>query len=71
MSDIIRTAGARVARSRIDWTMFGAAVTLSLFGLVTMNSFTGENAYFDRQILWLCVSVIAFFAASFVAGTVV
>lgn len=69
MPEIIRTAGARIARSHIDWIMLGAAVTLSLFGLVTMNSFTGENGYFDRQVIWLCVSVAAFFGASVVDWT--
>lgn len=47
-----------------DWLLFGAALLLSLAGLVTMNSFTGENHFFQRQAVWLSVSVLVFFAAS-------
>jgi rod shape determining protein RodA len=46
--------------------MLGAAVTLVLFGLVTMNSFSTENYYFEKQVIWLFVSVAVFFGASFV-----
>ncbi|OHA63673.1 MAG: rod shape-determining protein RodA [Candidatus Wildermuthbacteria bacterium RIFCSPHIGHO2_01_FULL_48_27b] len=37
---------------------------LSLAGLVTMNSFSGENYFFSRQSIWLLVSVLIFFAAT-------
>jgi len=46
--------------------MLGSAVVLTLFGLVTMNSFVSDNYYFPRQIVWLVVSLAVFFAASYV-----
>src|SRR3989338_7235224 len=50
--------------TNIDWYLLASAVTISLLGLVTMYSFPQENAYFDKQIVWLGVSVLVFFAAS-------
>ena len=64
MTEIVKGIGARIARSPIDWVMISAAVTLVIFGLITMNSFVGENAYFEKQIIWLCVSVTVFFGVS-------
>ncbi len=52
--------------SSIDWLSFGAALTLCLFGLLTMNSFAGEDQLFIRQIIWVVVGVVVFFAASVV-----
>ena len=51
-------------RIRIDWYMFVPAFLISLAGLVTMNSFTGENYFFFRQSLWILVAVIAYLVAS-------
>lgn len=51
-------------RARVDWVAFGCALALACLGLLTMNSFTGEDPFFLRQTLWLIVSVIAFFVAS-------
>jgi len=48
----------------IDWFLFSAAFLLSLAGLVTMNSFVGERYFFDRQIIWLALSLLVFFIAS-------
>jgi rod shape determining protein RodA len=53
-----------LGRMSVDWLLFGAAFALSLFGLLTMNSLTGDNSFFDKQIIWLSVSVLAFFVAS-------
>lgn len=66
MTELISAAAAKISRFRIDWVMLGSAVTMVLFGLVTMNSFTGDNPYFARQAVWLCVSVAAFFGASLI-----
>ncbi len=30
------------------------------FGLVTMSSFVGENPFFNKQLVWLVVSTLAF-----------
>ncbi|MEK9171841.1 MAG: rod shape-determining protein RodA [Patescibacteria group bacterium] len=51
-------------RMHVDWYMFLPAILISLAGLVTMNSFTGENYFFFRQSIWLLVSVSVFFAAT-------
>lgn len=48
----------------IDWVLFGSVLTISLAGLVTMNSFVEESAFFNRQVIWICVSTVAFFIAS-------
>lgn len=66
MTELVSKAGERIARFRIDWVMLASAVVLVLFGLVTMNSFVGENSYFERQIIWLVISVAVFFGTSFV-----
>ncbi len=50
---------------KTDWLLFGSALLISLSGLVTMSSFVGESPFFSRQIIWISVSVIAFFACSF------
>lgn len=51
---------------RIDWVLFLTAITISAAGLITMNSFSGENYFFARQLMWLLVSVFVFFGLSFV-----
>lgn len=56
----------RVSKLDFDWVLIISAVLLVGFGLVTMNSFTTDNHYFDRQIIWAGVALIAFFGASLV-----
>ena len=53
-------------RMHIDWYLFVPAILISLAGLVTMNSFSGENYFFFRQSIWLLVSVLLFFGATLV-----
>ena len=48
----------------VDWYMFVPAILISLAGLVTMNSFSGDNYFFSRQSVWLLMSIIVFFAAT-------
>ncbi len=43
-----------------DWYLFVPALTISLFGLVTMNSFSSENYFFTRQCIWILLSLIVF-----------
>lgn len=50
--------------AHIDWVIFIVALTISLLGLATMRSFSAENTFFDKQIIWICGAVVAFFAAS-------
>lgn len=48
----------------IDWILFAATVPLLLAGWVTMNSFVGESYFAERQLIWIGVSLLAFFVAS-------
>ncbi len=51
-------------RMYVDWHLFAPAVLVSLAGLVSMNSFSGENYFVFRQSIWLLVSIIIFFVAT-------
>lgn len=53
-------------RIQIDWHLFIPALVLSLAGLATMNSFSGENYFFARQSMWLLISILAFLGATMV-----
>ncbi len=66
MVEIAKGIGHKISKFSFDWIMLGAAVTLVLFGLVTMNSFSAENYFFEKQVIWLFVSIAVFFGASFV-----
>src|SRR3989344_769687 len=50
----------------IDWYLIIAAVLISGAGLLTMNSFAGENTFFERQLIWIAISITLFLALSFV-----
>lgn len=51
-------------RIEFDWLIFIPALLISLAGLVTMDSFTGENYFFFRQSIWILVAVLVFLVAS-------
>ena len=56
----------RIVRSLFrgfDPLLVTSAVILSILGLVTMYSFSGENIYFNRQIIWLVGSIFLMLAA--------
>jgi rod shape determining protein RodA len=46
-----------------DGILFCSVLGLTLMGLVTMYSHVGENVFFDRQLLWIGVAVVAMLAA--------
>jgi len=50
--------------SQVDWSAFGSALVLCLLGLLTMNSFTGDDPFFVRQTVWILAGVAVFFTAS-------
>ncbi|MFZ2522246.1 MAG: FtsW/RodA/SpoVE family cell cycle protein [Minisyncoccia bacterium] len=56
--------------NNIDWVLFFCVLIISLAGLFTMNSFSGVNAseiegrFFERQIIWISISVFVFFIFS-------
>lgn len=55
---------AKAKERAVDWLSLGAAVLLSLLGLVTMNSFVPGDQYFIRQAIWLAISIAVYFGAS-------
>jgi len=46
-----------------DVWLFSAALVLSLLGLITMYTHVGENTFFNRQLMWIGVAIVAMFAA--------
>ncbi|MFA6339183.1 MAG: rod shape-determining protein RodA [Candidatus Paceibacterota bacterium] len=50
----------------IDWLMFFSIVPILIAGLSTMNSFTADNVFFNRQLIWIVVSIVVFFLFSFI-----
>ena len=66
MSTIQRQSVRRRARlfGHIDWVLFIAAFSISLLGLVTMHSFSVENSFFEKQIIWIAVAVLIFLVSS-------
>ncbi|HEY4528635.1 MAG TPA: FtsW/RodA/SpoVE family cell cycle protein [Candidatus Paceibacterota bacterium] len=53
-----------VDRIELDWYLFAPALLVSLSGLVTMNSFEGDNYFFLRQSIWILLSIVIFLVAS-------
>jgi len=47
----------------LDIGLISAVFLLSLLGLVTMYTFDGNNDYFNRQIIWIGLALVAFFVA--------
>jgi len=46
---------------KLDWILVSSALALVFFGLVTMKSFgSGENYFFNRQIIWLLIAFFVF-----------
>jgi len=48
----------------IDWVLFFSAIFIAMAGLVTMGSFGASSGYFNKQIIWIVISVIIFFILS-------
>src|SRR3990167_9378345 len=53
----------RTLFSGFDGILFLSLMSLAFFGLATMYSHVGENAYFNRQLVWVCFSTLLFFLA--------
>ncbi len=65
MSALQRVVSGKIsAFVHIDWFILASALTISVLGLVTMRSFSTENFFFDRQMIWICVAIVVFFFAS-------
>src|SRR3989344_3434007 len=54
----------RLTFAHIDWFILASAIAISTLGLVTMRSFSEENAFFERQVVWIGIAVCIFFVAS-------
>src|SRR3989344_2756628 len=53
-------------KNSVDSVLLVPAILISIGGIITMNSFVGENGCAERQIVWLAISIIVFFLASLV-----
>ena len=53
-------------KTNIDWVLFLVTLPLIGAGLITMNSFTGNNYFFEKQSIWAMISIFVFFLLSFV-----
>lgn len=51
---------------KFDWYLIISVLIILSFGLVTMNSFTSEARYFDRQLIWGLVALLIMLVATFV-----
>lgn len=55
-----------LSKIKIDWIMFFSALTISIFGILTMNSFTGNDINAQKQIIWLIISILVFLFLGFI-----
>src|SRR3989344_193147 len=53
-------------RTHIDWVLLAVIAPLLAAGLLTMNSFLGENVFFERQLIWIGFALAVFAVASVV-----
>jgi len=47
-----------------DWTLFAPALTLTLVGILTMNTFGQGGSLASRQLLWLAIAVVVYVGLS-------
>lgn len=48
----------------IEWSILLAILPIFGAGLLSMRSLTGENIFFEKQIVWILLSLVVFFLAS-------
>lgn len=58
--------GTNKVSSSIDWLLILFVTPVLLAGLVTMESFTSETSFFNRQLIWIGLSFVALFSLSFI-----
>jgi len=51
---------------RIDWILFISTLLVAAAGLVTMNSFSSDNYFFGRQLIWIFLGAVLFMTLSFI-----
>lgn len=49
----------------VDWILFFSTLPIVGAGLITMNSFGEDSAFFSRQIIWIAIALCVFFGLSF------
>jgi rod shape determining protein RodA len=62
MSEIVRWKPFEALR--IGWPLYATGVALSLIGIVTINTFGAAGSPAPRQLLWLALSSVVFFACA-------
>lgn len=50
----------------IDWILFLAILPILGAGLITMNNFSTDIGYLERQLLWIGISIAVFFILSLI-----
>lgn len=48
---------------RMDWMLIGALVPIFIFGLLTMKSMSGDDYFFQRQLMWIGIGLAAMMGA--------
>jgi rod shape determining protein RodA len=51
-------------KASMDWVLLVSVCTIVLFGLITMNTFTGDNLFFQKQLISFGVALVAFYLAT-------
>lgn len=49
-----------------DWVLIVALIPILLGGIITMSSLGGDSSFAFKQIIWIIVSIIIFFAVSLI-----
>jgi rod shape determining protein RodA len=55
----------KIGLKHIDLTLLLLIAPILGAGLVTMKSFVGETPFFSQQLMWICISLLAFLVTSF------
>ena len=50
----------------LDWILVAATIPVLSAGLVSMYAFVGQNNYFEKQLFWIPLAFVVFFALSLV-----
>ena len=61
---VLQKLNIKISFSHIDWILILAVLPLLGAGLITMNSFVGENYFFEKQVIWILGALGAFFIVS-------
>lgn len=65
MALILPTEARTRLFSHIDWYVVASALAIALLGLATMRPLSeGGEAFFDRQLIWIGIALVAFFLTS-------